>query len=530
MSGSSNGGTTTSGSTGGVASGSTSGSGTVATSGAGSASCPGPTQYIDSTGECVCAENAVFNGASLRGLDGGACACESETPTLCTYDAGEPPQCVDETLDPNNCGGCGLQCKIAAACNGSTCGTEPTQLVPPVPGCVSMRVVYDSGSIYWSDMGHGSISSIPASGGPATTIASNQQIAAVQDVGSQGALLWPNGPLATALLVRAGTVFWVGASAPVQCDATGKCSGGVGTTLMSATAGSAPKTLLTMAMDPGPSPVSATDAAYPTETLGQNPPINAIALSPDGSTLYFAAGTRFYSIPSSGGGAVTYVGFTNGLGPEDGEATALVADDTYLYYPLNQGDGTVEILNHTEMCDPDAAAHRLCPATVCYCHYPVPDTIEIKGNALYFARVSGVSEASVSNVLAGGFNGDDFPGPRFGTSLTGFAVGAQNAYFAEPGSDSVCSQDPATACVPTLLPNGNCCGPNVCPDVSPANQTCVTLGYIEKGTAPPFDGSTPSAVVIARAQPNAMSFALDGTNVYWTTSRCDINYMPDSPQ
>jgi hypothetical protein len=502
---------------------------TLAGAGSGSA-CPGPTQYIDSTGECVCAENAVFNGDLLRSLDGGACTCESEAQTLCAYDAGEPPQCVDETLDPNNCGGCGLPCKIAAACNGSTCGAEPTQLAAPAPGCVSMRVVYDSGSIYWSDMGHGTISSIPARGGPATTIASSQQIAAVQDVGSQGALVWPNGPLATALLVRAGTVFWVGASTPVQCEAMGKCSGGVGTTLMSATAGSAPKTLLTMAMDPGPSPVSASDAAYPVETPGQTPPINAIALSPDGNTLYFAAGTRFYSIPSTGGGAVTYVGFTNGLGPEGGEATALVADNTYLYYPLNEGDGTVEILNHTEMCDPDAAANLRCPATVCYCHYPVLDTIEIKGNALYFARVSGVSEASVSDILAGGFNGDDFPGPAYGTSLTGFAVGTQNAYFAEPGSDSVCSQDPATPCVPSLLPNGSCCGPNVCPDATPANQTCVTLGYIEKGAAPPFDGSTPGAVVIARNQPNAMSFALDGTNVYWTTSRCDISYLAESSQ
>jgi hypothetical protein len=27
-----------------------------------------------------------------------------------------------------------------------------------------------------------------------------------------------------------------------------------------------------------------------------------------------------------------------------------------------------------------------------------------------------------------------------------------------------------------------------------------------------------------------MSFALDGTNVYWTTSNCDINYIADMPQ
>jgi hypothetical protein len=69
-----------------------------------------------------------------------------------------------------------------------------------------------------------------------------------------------------------------------------------------------------------------------------------------------------------------------------------------------------------------------------------------------------------------------------------------------------------------------------CLETTPANQTCVTLGYIEKGAAPPFDGSGPPAVVIARDQPNAMSFALDGTNVYWTTSNCDINYIADMPQ
>jgi hypothetical protein len=178
--------------------------------------------------------------------------------------------------------------------------------VPPAPGCVSMRVVYDGGNIYWSDLGHGTISSIPVGGGPVTTIASGLQIAAVQ-YRTQGALLWPNGPLATALLVRAGTVYWVGASAPVQCpeDAGGACFGAVGTTLMSAKAGSAPKTLLTMEMDPGPSPVSDADSGLSIEIPGQNPPINAIALSPDGSTLYFAAGTRFYSIPSVGEGPVT---------------------------------------------------------------------------------------------------------------------------------------------------------------------------------------------------------------------------------
>ena len=84
-----------------------------------------------------------------------------------------------------------------------------------------------------------------------------------------------------------------------------------------------------------------------------------------------------------------------------------------------------------------------------------------------------------------------------------------------------------------MLPAGSTCRNAVygCPDVSPANQTCVTLGYIEKGAAPPFEsGTTPNAIVIARNQPTATSFALDGTNVYWTTSRCDISHIADSPQ
>jgi hypothetical protein len=314
----------------------------------------------------------------------------------------------------------------------------------------------------------------------------------------------------------------------VQCsaDAGGSCFGGGGTTLMSATAGSTPKTLLTMAMDPGPSPVSATDASFPLEAPGQPPPINAIALSPDGNTLYFAAGTRFYSIPSTGAGAVTYVGFSEG--PEDGLPTALVADSTYLY-SVNNFDGTAEAQSLTQMCDPAAAARGACPVLIVEESVRVWDTIVLDADFLYTGADSNVWKSSVAAGL-GELNSAVFPNGVHDTSLTGFAVGTQYAYFAEPGSDSVCSQDPATACVPTLLPNGNCCGPNVCPDVSPAHQTCVTLGYIEKAAATPFDGSTPSAVVIARNQPNAMSFALDGTSVYWTTSRCDISYIADSPQ
>jgi hypothetical protein len=486
----------------------------------------GPTRYFDDdSGACKCAGNAypTSKGSST-------CTCQSDVPTLCDYDAGQMPQCVDTTSDPYNCGGCGITCPLSTACKGSTCGEAPTQLVAAAPGCMSIRIVYDSGKIYWADMGHGTIKSIETGdGGAVTTIASGLQIAAVQI--PNGPLMWPSGPLATALLVRSGTVYWVGASSPVTCpEDGGACFGGAGTTIMSATAGSPPKTLLSMAMDPGPSPVSATDAAYALETPGQNPPILAIALSPDGSTLYFAAGTRFYSIPSSGAGAVTYVGYAEG--PEHGEATALAADDTRLYYPANLS-GNIEILSLGMMCDPDAAANELCPLRVAESQGAlVYDKIEVRGGALYWGNLTSVVEGNISAGLEGALSGADFPESVQASNLTSWALGSDYGYFAEPGADVVCSEDHARACDPVHVPDG---GPDdiiyVCEEASPPGQTCVPLGYIEKGLAPPYEaGDFPNATVIARDQNTAMSIAVDGTNVYWTTSRCDINVIADSPQ
>ena len=66
------------------------------------------------------------------------------------------------------------------------------------------------------------------------------------------------------------------------------------------------KTLLAADMDPGPSPVSAVDAAFPLETPGQNPAILTIALSPDGNTLYSSLEEKplLRGIPSAGAGTV----------------------------------------------------------------------------------------------------------------------------------------------------------------------------------------------------------------------------------
>jgi len=376
-----------------------------------------------------------------------------------------------------------------------------------------MRVVYDSGNIYWADMGHGTISSIPTGGGAVTAIASGQPIAAVQAPG--GPLLWPaHNPFATALLVRAGTIYWVGAS-----------TAGVGTTIMSATAGTPPTTLLSMAMDPAPSPVSAApDASFPIETPGQSPPINAIALSPDGSTLYFAAGTRFYSIPSTGGGPVTYVGYTEG--PEHAEATALAAGDSYLYDLTNLA-GSVELQNLAMMCDPDAAINGACPIRTAYGQPElVYDTLVLRGDFLYSGANNSVRQSNVAVGIDGGLLNVDFPASVFTANITGFAIGSEFAYFGEPTMGTVCSQDHSTACVPDPAQSFA----DACPDVSPPDQTCVALGYIEKAAIPSAGTPGASAAVIARGQSTPTSFAVDGTHVYWTTTNCDISFIADSPQ
>jgi hypothetical protein len=456
-----------------------------------SSTCPGPSRYMDPAlgGTCVCAPSAFS-------FDGGACTCEGDVPKLCTY-SNKPPQCIDPTTDPNNCGECGVTCKPKAACINGVCGNEPTPLVAPAPGCISMHVVYEAGFLYWADMGHGSLNRISTAGGPVTALASSLHLAAIQELpfsaNSYSAILFPGSlPVGVAILVRSGTVYWVSSADDASPSDAGVWYGGVGTTIMSAAANSPPRVLLSAALDPGPSPVSSTAGAQ-LELPGIAPPIDAIALSPDGSTLYFAAGTRFYSIPSTGArapGDVRYLGYTEG--PEHGSPTALAADSRYLYDLTT--DSTIEILDPSQGCDADAAAHEECPVRISQDQVDsVPDTLEVSGDFVWWVRASSVQQGSVAQALSGHFSGDPLPQTAEGNNITGFAVGSGNAYFGEPGQDG--------------------------------------SGYVERGAVPPYEAAfAPNAIVLARGEPVPTSFALDGAHVYFTTSNCDIEAIADSPQ
>ncbi|MDB4980898.1 MAG: putative serine/threonine-protein kinase pknH [Myxococcales bacterium] len=398
--------------------------------------------------------------------------------------------CADLATDSENCGGCGIACKPSAACNAGVCGDEPIRLVAPAPGCSSLRLVHENGSITWTDLGHGTIKRVSATGGVATTLASSV-VPAVIHLTDDQPLLVNDLPVPAAFVVRDGVVYWINAPDLVTVDAAGFAHGGRGTEIRSVIAGGAPKTLLPAALAPDASPISSvgTPSRPAIETAGQKPPISALTLSPDGATLYFGAGSRLYSIPSAGATTaadVKMVGFT--IGPEHGFATALATDGKRLFFPSSDNRG-INMFDLTKPCDPSTSVQYSCPSFV-YGSFPIPllDTITVSGGVLSWSKENNVWRADLSTADPS-MNGHQIYSDtikNFG--VTGFAVGPTHAYFGEN----------------TLIERG---GP-VSVDV----------------------GTPPVAQVIARAQPWPTSFAVDGTRVYWTTTNCDISYLVDSPQ
>jgi hypothetical protein len=395
-------------------------------------------------------------------------------PELCGHVCGDA--CVDLARDGDNCGACGVRCKATAACNDGVCGAEPSVLVPSAPGCRSLRLSHEDGAITWVDMGHGTINRIATTGGAVTALASGLHPAAIFAMVDQP-LFINGGPVATGMVVRGGAVYWIEADDVVVLDDQGLPHGGAGTSIRTVTAGGAPVTLLPAALVPARAPLS------------------ALTLSPDGKTLYFGAGTRLYQMPSGGAKTaadVQQVGFTSG--PEHGFATALAADDHRLFFPASV-DTWVEIFDLSQKCDLAAPAGPVgpggygCPSIVFGSHpIPLMDTVLVKDGFFYWAKENNVWRADLSTADPS-LDGHATASDTIATfSVTGFAIGPQHAYFGE----------------------------NV---------------YVERGEFSPVSaGGATRARTLARGQTWPSSFAIDGTNVYWTTTACDISFIADSPQ
>lgn len=368
-----------------------------------------------------------------------------------------------------------------------------------------MRVVYDDSSqrVYWSNLGQGTISSMPAAGGPVTTLVQGQHVAAPQISFDPGAYapLQDDGalqPTPSSLLVFGATVYWVGAADSVTLDDAGTPQGGFGNTILSVTTGGVPKTVVSPAMVPGPSPVSALPDGGGSEIFGETPPIEAMALSPDGRILYFAAGTRFYSTPSSGGGPVTYVGYSRG--PEVSLPTVFLADANYFYTLGGAANDDIEVLKIGSLCNEDSGLWSMgvdstgapvCPFALAIDQTAGLETLIIQNGYIYWG------DAGTGQLLRVRLD------PNFGTpvieSVASTAHGFGLLTFAIDGETAYLGEDD---------------------DFD---------GYIEKVTIAPSEGGAPPPVpqVIAQGQrsPSSFAFATSAGRLYWTTTRCDINYL-----
>jgi hypothetical protein len=419
-------------------------------------------------------------------------------PALCGVACGDT--CVDLAKDADNCGRCGNRCPARAACDKGVCGVEPTTLVPAAPGCRSLRLAYEAGELTWSDLGHGTINRISTDGGAVTVLASHVRPAAIH-VSSAQPLAANEEPMGTNVLVRDGAVFWIGADDDVTTDAAGIPRGGGGTAIWSVRAGGQPTALLPATLAPGPSPVSSVGAPGgdpPLEDPAGKPPISALALSPDGQTLYFGAGTRVYAIPAAGAatdGDVKVIAAT--AGPERGFVTALATDGKRLFFPSGDAKG-IYMFDQTGPCAapgaagggaPDAAAGYECPSFV-FGTFPIPllDTVTIAGGYFAWAKENNVWRADLSEADPSIDGHVIFSDTVLNFGITGFAIGPTTAYFGENG----------------LIEAGG-------------------FASVQVGNPPP-------ARLLARGQSWPSSLIVDGKRIYWTTTACDISFIADAPQ
>jgi hypothetical protein len=328
-----------------------------------------------------------------------------------------------------------------------------------------MRLVYDGGYLYWGNLHAGTISRRSVAGGPVEVVAKDLLLAAL--------FPWP---LAVDVwsglapfVVRDGTVYWIAADSPAVSSAPpdGQPRGGSGTKIMAVSPAGESRPLL---------PVLSR----------QFGPIRAVALSPDGGTLYFAEGSSFFAIPSAGASTAAEIRPLGTVRLANDAATVLVADERHLFYPTG-GDGWVEGIDFTQVCTKNADGQPTsfgCANWIGGSHaHPLMDTLQVLGSDLYWAN-----------------------GPSM-------CVGKTEAYITFDGL-----KGPPAQCWDVSGP--------VFADVSGFVATPTKVFFGADGMIGEMITKTGTTRLLARDQPHPTSLVTDGKQVYWVTPDCSIATVP----
>jgi hypothetical protein len=420
-------------------------------------------------------ESATLNGKCVPGAFARGtppvCACQANIPTVCQEN------CTDTTIDEANCGACNAACLATATCNGSHCGPAATTVLPAITGCSNtlnvansmasaMNIAVSGGKVYYTDMVHGTVGSVPVAGGAATTVVSGET--------SPGMIG-----------VTGSTVIWISITKAV----TATVDGGAMVTTTTAS-------LRKAALPTGP----ASDLVVETNTGGG---IMGFTFSPDGQTVYYSSGTNVKSIPVAGATAGTIVAMEqlNGIPT----ALAISSDGkTLAYVTLLNGDVDVVTLGTS----PASTNGNMCPANTACCgmHSPADPSGEtyLMTNCTRIARSQG--------------------SPFFG----GIILKDGRAYWSNDGA--IESNDATPTALQGNVQVSTTGGMNVTALAGNANNVYFGDSgdmLVFKGiySLPPDGGMNPDPAHLARGE-TADSMALDATKVYWSTDDCAILSTP----
>jgi hypothetical protein len=191
----------------------------------------------------------------------GVCGCPPTTPDVCggvvcplldshgQCVSGPFPGCVDLQTDDDHCGTCSTTCGPTSACVAGVCGPAWTTFVAaPFAACGPMALATSEDTLYWTNTMNGTVSSIPAAGGPQTAISGAETTSP------------------TLLFATGKTVFWVDGKT-IRRSVNGVVS----------------------------------------DVIESADEVRGITATNDAATVFFSSGSKILSVPATGGATTDIV-------------------------------------------------------------------------------------------------------------------------------------------------------------------------------------------------------------------------------